>query len=335
MRVVVTGAAGFLGRQLAATLLQRGMFAGRPITRLVLVDRVGQVGTLTPGAHVEVLRGDLTDHLDGVFAQPVDVVFHLAAAVSAECESDFDLGMRVNVDATRALVDAARTQSAAGGPVPRLVFTSSLAVYGSTPAVPLPPLVSESTLPQPQSSYGAQKLICEQLISDCTRRGDLDGRIARLMTVTVRPGAPNAAASGFASSIIREPLAGLPATCPVRPDLHLAISSPRRTVQSILRFAEAERGTGPGQLNGPAPVNLPALTVSVADMLTTLRHIAGHAADLVTITPDPAVEAIVTSWPHAFDNQRATALGLQADPDFLTVVQDHLADQQAAGVLHV
>ncbi|MFK0237401.1 D-erythronate dehydrogenase [Streptomyces vinaceus] len=331
MRVVVTGAAGFLGRRLTARLLQTGTLDGRPITRLVAVDRVALPAMPTVRPHVDVLHGDLTDHLDILFAQPVDVLFHLAAAVSAECESDFDLGMRVNVDATRALVDAARTQSATGGPVPRLVFTSSLAVYGSTPALPLPPLISESTLPQPQSSYGAQKLICEQLISDCTRRGILDGRIVRLMTVAVRPGTPNAAASGFASSIIREPLTGLPATCPVRPDLRLALSSLRRTVQGILRIAEAERGTGPGRLNGPTPVNLPALTVSVADMLDTLRQVAGNAADLVTIAPDPAVEAIVTSWPCAFDNRRAAALGLRPDPDFLSVVRDFLADRNSVG----
>ncbi|MFB7509258.1 NAD-dependent epimerase, partial [Streptomyces broussonetiae] len=185
--------------------------------------------------------------------------------------------------------------------------------------------------PVPQSSYGTQKLICEQLIADCTRRGFIDGRVARLMTVTVRPGRPNAAASGFLSGIIREPLAGLPATCPVRPDLAVALSSPRRAVDGLLCVAQAERGTGPGRLEGRLPVNLPALTVSVADMLATLRQVAGDAvADLVTMSADPAVEAVVASWPAVFDNRRAAALGLRPDPDFRSVVQDYLTDHPDA-----
>lgn len=332
MRVVITGAFGFLGRRLAAALLQTRTFRGAPITRLVLADRSVQPDF--PAATdplVEVVHGDLIDRLDGVFAEPVDVLFHLAAAVSAECEADFGLGMRANVDTTRALLEAARAQAAAGGPTARVVFASSLAVYGSSPELPLPPPVSESSVPMPRSSYGTQKLICEHLIADCTRRGFLDGRVARLMTVAVRPGRPNAAASGFLSGIVREPLAGLPATCPVRPDLHVALASPRRTIQGILRIAEAERGVGPGRLEGQAPVNLPALTVTVAEMLATLRQVAGDAAaDLVTMNPDPAIEAIVASWPATFDNRRAAALGLEPDPSFRSVVEDYLADHPDA-----
>ncbi|MFJ5969557.1 D-erythronate dehydrogenase [Streptomyces sp. NPDC093060] len=332
MRVVITGAFGFLGRRLAATLLQTRTFRGAPTTRLVLADRLVQPDF--PAATdplVDVVHGDLIDRLDEVFAEPVDVLFHLAAAVSAECEADFGLGMRANVDTTRALLDAARAQAAAGGPTPRVVFASSLAVYGSSPELPLPAVVSESSMPMPRSSYGTQKLICEHLIADCTRRGFLDGRVARLMTVAVRPGRPNAAASGFLSGIVREPLAGLPATCPVRPDLHVALASPRRTVQGILRIAEAERGVGPGRLVGQVPVNLPALTVTVAEMLATLRQVAGDAvADLVTVNPDPAIEAIVASWPAAFDNRRAAALGLEPDPNFLSIAEDYLADHPDA-----
>ncbi|MFI1760748.1 D-erythronate dehydrogenase [Streptomyces sp. NPDC020800] len=329
MRIVITGAFGFLGRRLTGTLLRARTFDGAPIERLVLVDRVVQPGS--PAAAdplVEIVHGDLTDHLARLFGGPVDVLFHLAAAVSAECEADFDLGMRANVDTTRALLDAARAQTTAGGPAPRVVFSSSLAVYGFDPALPPPPVVSESTLPTPRSSYGTQKLICEHLIADYTRRGFLDGRVARLMTVAVRPGRPNAAASGFLSGIIREPLAGLPATCPVQPDLRVALASPRRTVQGLLRVAEAGRGTGPGRLAGRNPVNLPALTVSVAEMLATLRQVAGEAvADLVTVAPDPAVESIVASWPADLDNGRAAALGLEPDPSFLSVVRDYLADR--------
>ncbi|MEU5198304.1 NAD-dependent epimerase/dehydratase family protein [Streptomyces scabiei] len=367
MRIVVTGGFGFLGRQVARALLGTRTFRGAPIDSLVLVDRTvptGQPPVTAPSLSappvsdvlvsvppmsvppmsdpyvsdpyvsdplVEIVHGDLTGRLDAVFARPVDAVFHLAAAVSAECEADFDLGMGANVDTTRALLDAARAQSAAGGPTPCLLFSSSVAVYGPDPALPLPPVVSEATLPTPRSSYGVQKLVCEQLIADYTRRGFVDGRVARLMTVVVRPGRPNAAASGFLSGIIREPLAGRAAVCPVRPDLTVALASPGRTVEALLRIAQAERGAGRGRLAGALPVNLPALTVSVAEMLATLRKEGGDAvADLVTFRPDPAVEAIVGSWPSAFDPTRAAALGLAPDPDFASVLRAYVADHPDA-----
>ncbi|MEU6814361.1 D-erythronate dehydrogenase [Streptomyces sp. NPDC046860] len=332
MRIVITGGFGFLGRQVAGRLLEKRTFRGVPVDRLVLADRfVPDDSPLAADPLVEVVQGDLTDRLGELFAEPVDAVIHLASAVSAECEADFDLGMAANVDTTRALLDAARAQWAAGGPVVRLLFSSSVAVYGSDPALPLPKTVSEATLPTPRSSYGAQKAVCEQLVAEYTRRGFLDGRVARLMTVSVRPGRPNAAASGFLSGVVREPLAGLPAVCPVDPSLRVALASPRRTVAGILRIAELERGEGPGLLDGRVPVNLPALTVSVADMLHTLRRVAGDAvADLVTVAPDPAVEAIVGSWPADFDNARAATLGLAADPDFESVVREYLADHADA-----
>ncbi|MFF8844222.1 D-erythronate dehydrogenase [Streptomyces sp. NPDC015127] len=332
MRIVITGGFGFLGRQVADRLLKTRTFRGAAIDRLVLADRFVQPGApVAADQLVDVVQGDLTERLDELFAEPVDVLIHLASAVSAECEADFDLGMSANLDTTRALLEAARAQSAAGGPTPRVVFSSSVAVYGSDPALPLPPVVSESTLPTPRSSYGTQKLVCEQLVAEYTRRGFVDGRVARLMTVSVRPGKPNAAASGFLSGIIREPLAGLPATCPVRPGLRVALASPRSTVEGILRVAEAERGDGAGSLDGGLPVNLPALTVSVAEMLDTLRQVAGDAvADLVTIAPDRDVEAIVGSWPAVFDNARAAALGLEPDASFASVVRDYLTDHADA-----
>ncbi len=173
----------------------------------------------------------------------VDAVVHLASAVSAEAEADFDLGMTANLQSTLALLEAARHQR---GEPATVVFSSSVAVYGSDPALRLPDVVSEATLPTPQSSYGAQKFICEQLVADYTRKGFIDGRVARLMTVAVRPGKPNAAASGFLSGIIREPLAGITTVCPVRPELSVALASPRRTVEGLLRVAQAERGDDSG-----------------------------------------------------------------------------------------
>ncbi|WP_328491638.1 NAD-dependent epimerase/dehydratase family protein [Streptomyces sp. NBC_00414] len=332
MRIVITGGFGFLGQQVTDVLLARRTLCGAPVDGLLIVDR--HVPTAAPVADhplVDVVQGDVSERLDDIFRQPVDTLIHLASAVSAECESDFDLGMSANLDTTRALLDAARAQSAAGGPTPRVVFSSSVAVYGSDPAAPLPPVVDEWTLPTPQSSYGAQKRVCEQLIAEYTRRGFIDGRVARLMTVAVRAGAPNAAASGFLSGIIREPLSGLPAVCPVDPGLQVALASPRRTVEGILRITEAGRDRGPGSLEGGLPVNLPALTVTVAEMLDALRRVAGDAvADLVTVAPDPAIEAIVGSWPASFDNARAAALGLRPDDGFESIVTAYIKDHPDA-----
>jgi D-erythronate 2-dehydrogenase len=325
MRVVITGAFGFIGTMVARELLATGTFRNKELTELVLADRfTRRDDAIATDSRTTVVTGDLLETVSTIFADRVDAVVHLASAVSAEAEADFDLGMTANVQSTLALLDAARHQQ--GAPA-ALTFSSSIAVYGSDPALPMPDVVSESTLPTPQSSYGAQKFICEQLVADYTRKGFIDGRVARLMTVAVRPGKPNAAASGFLSGIIREPLAGIATVCPVRPELSVALASPRRTVEGLLRVAQVERGDGPANLSGRIAVNLPALTVTVGEMLDTLRRVAGDAvADLVFVEPDPAVEAIVGSWPARFDNSRAAVLGLTADASFADVVAQYRDD---------
>ena len=319
MRVVITGGFGFIGTLVARELLATGMFRGNELTELVLADRFVRRDDdpIVTNPRSVVVEGDLLDTLPTIFAKRVDAVIHLASAVSAEAEADFDLGMTANLHSTHALLEAARRQP---GEPATVVFSSSVAVYGSDPALPLPRVVSEATLPTPQSSYGAQKFICEQLVADYTRKGFIDGRVARLMTVAVRPGKPNAAASGFLSGIIREPLAGIATVCPVRPELAVALASPRRTVEGLLRVAQAD-------MDSRIAVNLPALTVTVAEMLDTLRRVAGDAvADLVLVEPDPAVEAIVGSWPARFDNSRAAALGLTGDASFADVVKQYRED---------
>lgn len=333
MRIVITGGHGFVGTLLWQELARRGELDGRPIERIVLVDRVSAPAAGPPGAGmtvVETLVGDLADLVPRIYAEEVDVLVHLAAAVSSECEADLELGLRANIDATAALLAGARAQREAGGPTVRLVFSSSVAVYGSDPALPLPDVVREDTLPTPRSSYGAQKLVCEQLIADHTRRELIDGRVARLMTVCVRPGAPNAAASSFVSGILREPLTGRDAVCPVGTDLALAIASPRTTIEGLLTLAQARRGSGPGELTGLLPVNLPALTVTVAQMLDALARIGGPAARArVHRQEDPRIDAIVRSWPARFDNARAAGLGLAADADIDAVVAQFVTDHVA------
>lgn len=337
MRVIITGGHGFIGGTLARELLTRGRLCGQRVDELVLAD-LAAASRIAPGvpgpgraSPVRTVRGDLVQSLRELFSEPVDVVFHLAAAVSAQCEHDFDLGMNSNLAATRALLEAARGQHARGGPRVTLLFSSSVAVYGPDPAVPLPAVVSEATLPFPGSSYGAQKLACETLIADYTRRGFVDGRVLRLMTVAVRPGPPNAAASGFVSSVVREPLDGREAVCPVSPHLPVAIASPRATVAGILTLAEASRGVGRGELSGRVPVNMPALTITVAQMLEALAALAGdQVADRVRIHHDPDVERIVASWPARFDNARAVALGIAPDPDVTTVIGQYMHDHPEA-----
>lgn len=328
MNVLITGGAGFLGARLARELLQRGSLRGQRIEQLVLADLAeSHDPSLREDARVKMQVGDLLGQITMLMAQPFDAVFHLASAVSAECEADFDLGLRSNLDTTRVLLDACRDQSGKGGPTPLLVFSSSVAVYGSDPALPLPPVVDDRTLPTPQSSYGIHKFICEQLVADYTRKGYIDGRVARLMTVSVRPGRPNGAASSFLSGIVREPLAGVEAVCPVAAETAVALASPASTIAGLIAVAEASREA----FGGRTALNLPALTVTVQQMLEALREVGGEeAVRLVRFEPDANIARIVGGWPARFDSPRARALGLFPDRDFHSVVRQYVRDHREA-----
>jgi D-erythronate 2-dehydrogenase len=330
VNVVITGGGGFLGSRLARELLAAGSVevagAGpRPLSGMTLIDRVPAPPDLAADARVTVIRGDLGELLDpprppGPLAG-ADVIFHLAAAVSGECEADFDLGMRANLRATESLLASCR----ALGTGPVVVFASSLAVFGTSGEHPLPAVIDDHTLPNPQTSYGIQKVIGEQLLADYTRKGFLNGRAVRLMTVSVRPGRPNAAASGFFSGIIREPLAGQRATCPVDPGTEVALASPAKAIAALLCAATASDPAWGGR----TAVTMPALSVTVADMAAALAEVAGpQVSALIDWVPDPAVAQIVASWPTRVRAERATRLGLTPDPDFGSVIRTHIAESR-------
>jgi D-erythronate 2-dehydrogenase len=335
MDILITGGCGFLGARLARTLLDCGTMslAGAParsIETVTLADRVPPPHDLAADARVRFAGGDLNAQIaaGAIPAPSTDLVFHLAAAVSGECEADFDLGMRSNLDATRALLDGCR----ALGRRPTFVFASSLAVFGTLPGQPAPEAIDDFTLPTPQGSYGIQKFIGEQLVADYARKGFVRGRSVRLMTVSVRPGRPNGAASSFLSGMIREPLAGERGACPVPADTAVALSSPARTIEGLIRAAEAS------DVNwGPlTAVNLPSLRTTVGAMAAALERVGGkEAGALLDWTPDPAIERLVRTWPGNVAYARARGLGLQADSDFESIVRDYVRENPHAVKLPV
>jgi nucleoside-diphosphate-sugar epimerase len=327
MQLLITGGAGFVGARLARTLLQRGQLDGRAITRIVLADQAPAPADLLADPRIEARVGPLLQHCEGLRNAVVDGVFHLASAVSGECEADFDLGLRSNLDSTRALLDALRHRVNGGAAAARLVFSSSVAVYGPDAAVPMPAIVTDTTLPTPQTSYGIQKHICEHLVADYTRKGYIDGRSARLMTVTVRPGRPNGAASSFFSGIIREPLAGVEAICPVAPEVAHPVSSPQRTVDGLIAVYEASRDA----YGGRTALNLPALNITVAQMLAALEEVAGPAVRArVRFERDERIANIVANWPTGARADRAAALGLLPEANFADIIRQYIADCRAA-----
>jgi len=313
MKILITGGAGFLGLRLARALLA----SDHPITELLLVDQAIDPALAPDDPRVRTSQADLGT--PGVAARLLgdgyDAIVHLAAVVSSAAEANFELGWRVNWEATHLLLEAVR----ACGNRPRFLFSSSVAVFGGT----LPPLVTESTAPHPSSSYGAQKAAAELLVSDYSRRGYIDGRVLRLPTITVRPGRPNLAASSFVSGILREPLRGEEAVCPVEANLRLWISSPRIAIANFLHALQL-----PQEALGNEPVvNLPGISVTVADMLAALGRVAGpEAVARVHFVHNEAINRIVASWPAAFDVSRALALGFQPDAGLERIVRDHIAE---------
>ena len=322
MKVVITGGGGFIGFKLAKALLARGSIADRDgtaqkIARIALVDQAFPAD-LPGDPRLETLTGDISDPRFAARAIAPDTgsVFHLAAVVSGAAEADFDLGMRVNLQGMRNVLEQARKCARP----PRLVFPSSVAAFGGE----LPDVLDDSTTPAPQSSYGTQKVVSEYLVSDFSRKGYIDGRALRLPTIVVRPGKANAAASSFASAVIREPLAGVTYDCPVGPETGVWLLSPRRTVEAFMHahdLAAAKWGSN-------RVVNLPGITVTVAEMIEAMAKIAGEqTAKRVAWKPDERIRAIVRTWPVRFATPRALAMGFKPDPGIDTVIRDYIADE--------
>ncbi len=319
MRIVITGGAGFLGARLARKLLERGSLldaAGRAceLRELVLLD---VVPAAVADPRVTVVTGDLAD--PAVIARVVTTdtasIFHLAAVVSGQAEAEFDIGMRVNLDATRTLLERCRNLRSP----PRFVFASSLAVFGGK----LPDPVPDEAPVTPQTSYGAQKAIGELLVYDMTRKGFVDGRSLRLPTVTVRPGKPNKAASSFASGVIREPLAGVDAVCPVAPATQMWVTSPGKVIDNLIVGHDAPAA----KFHQTRSVNVPGLRVSVAAMVDALRHVAGDVvAGRVQWRIDPVIDRIVQTWPGNFAPRLGPSLGMEADTDFADIIRAYIAD---------
>ena len=318
MNILITGGGGFLGFRLAKTLLARGQLGGKPISHITLLD-----GAFPPAAkdlkNVTAVTGDVSDAatIAKVCAPETEAVFHLAAVVSGAAEADFDLGMRVNYKGMELLLAQMRKL-----PKPaRLVYTSSVAAFGGD----LPAVLDDSTIANPQTSYGAQKVIGEYLVTDYSRKGYLDGRSLRLPTIVVRAGKPNAAASSFASGIIREPLNGVVSECPVAPETGVWLLSPGKVVEAFIHAWEL-----PAEAWGTQRwLNLPGITASVAQMVEALRKVAGdEVAKRVVYTADARIQAIVKTWPVNFKTPRARAMGFKPDSSVEQVIRDYIADEK-------
>jgi nucleoside-diphosphate-sugar epimerase len=320
MKVLIIGAAGMVGRKLTARLAKDGAIGGRAIESMVLADVVAPEVPTATGVDARAEAVDLSQPLiaERLVADRPDCIFHLAAIVSGEAEADFDKGYRINLDGTRMLFEAIR--KAGDGYRPRVVFTSSIAVFGA----PFHDKISDEFLHTPLTSYGTQKAIDELLLSDFTRRGFMDGIGIRLPTICVRPGKPNKAASGFFSGIIREPLAGHEAVLPVPDRVRHWHASPRSAVNFLIHAAGLD-----GERVGPRRnITMPGVSVTVAEQIEALRRIAGdRVVARIRREPDPIILRIVEGWPRDFSPERALALGFRAETSFDEIIRIHIDDE--------
>jgi D-erythronate 2-dehydrogenase len=320
MHILITGAAGMIGRKLVARLVDAGVLNGQPIDTLTLIDVSAPDKPQGFAGSVVTSAADIADPAAAgaaVSGRP-DVIFHLAAVVSGEAELDFEKGVHVNLDGSRALIEAIR--AIGDGYRPRLVFTSSIAVFGA----PFPNAIADDFHLTPLTSYGTQKAIVELLLADYTRRGFLDGIGIRLPTVSVRPGRPNKAASGFFSSIIREPLVGEEAVLPVADSVVHWHASPRAAVGFLVHAAGVDRE----KLGPRVNLTMPGVCCTVAEQIAALRRIAGDkVAARIRREPDPLVARIVAGWPSRFDPRRALALGFEAEASFYEIIRVHIEDE--------
>lgn len=319
MHILITGAAGMIGRKLTEKLVQDGTLNGAPIDKLTLTDVVPPTAPAGFSGEISLAASDLSG--PGVAEQAIagrpDVIFHLAGIVSGEAETDFEKGTRVNLDGTRALMDAVR---AVEGYTPKFVFTSSIAVFGA----PFPDAIADDFHLTPLTSYGTQKAVCELLLADYTRRGFLEGVGIRLPTIVVRPGKPNKAASSFFSGIIREPLAGQEAVLPVADDVRHWHASPRAAVGFLIHAAGLTRE----QLGARINLTMPGVCCTVGEQIEALRRVAGDkVAARIRRAPDPLVERIVSGWPRRFDARRALALGFTVEATFDDIIRAHIEDE--------
>jgi nucleoside-diphosphate-sugar epimerase len=320
MHILITGAAGMIGRKLTARLAGDGALNGKPIQRLTLIDVVAPQKPVGFGGKVEAAATDIADEKTArtaVAGRP-DVIFHLAGVVSGEAELDFEKGVRVNLDGSRALLEAVR--AVGDGYRPRLVFSSSIAVFGA----PFPGAIPDDFHLTPLTSYGTQKAMVELFLADYTRRGFLDGVGIRLPSIVVRPGRPNKAASGFFSSIIREPLAGEEAVLPVEDSVLHWHASPRAAVGFLIHAA----GLDAKKLGPRVNLTMPGVCCTVGEQIAALRRIAGDkVVARIRRAPDPLVAGIVAGWPSRFDPVRAPALGFKAEASFDDIIRAHIEDE--------
>lgn len=321
MHVLIIGAAGMIGRKLTAALVKKGELRGKPISALTLVDviepaKVEFAGTVTTAV------ADLSVEAEAkkLASLRADVIFHLAAIVSGEAEADFDKGYRINMDGMRYLLEAIRQEGFRSPYLPRLVFTSSIAVFGA----PFPEAIGDEFFSTPLTSYGTQKAICELLLNDYSRKGFVDGVGIRLPTISIRPGKPNAAASGFFSNILREPLSGIEAVLPVSRDVRHWFASPRAAIGFLLHAAEIDGS----KMGWRRTVSAPGLSATVGEEIEALRRVAGEkAVALIKEIPDPKIIAIVDGWPRNFDARRAESLGFVAEKSMDEIIRIHIEDE--------